>query len=139
MRCPVFNFAIHATGHRKGKMIAIMPSNLTRRNLLKTAAATVCFSAMPRLRALQSNLATDERTLWFSRAKFGMFIHWGPYSLASVEASWPVLVPAPGGISEAEYVALTKTLQSCEVRSGLLGEPRQVCGAALYGLYHEAS
>ncbi len=108
MRCPVFNFAIHATGHRKGKMIAIMPSNLTRRNLLKTAAATVCFSAMPRLRALQSNLATDERTLWFSRAKFGMFIHWGPYSLASVEASWPVLVPAPGGISEAEYVALTK-------------------------------
>jgi len=42
----------------------------------------------------------------FNDYKFGMFIHWGPYSLASVEASWPILVPAPGGISEADYRAL---------------------------------
>jgi alpha-L-fucosidase len=37
-----------------------------------------------------------------------MFIHWGPYSLASVEASWPIMTPTPGGISEAEYRALPK-------------------------------
>lgn len=35
-----------------------------------------------------------------------MFIHWGPYSLASVEASWPIMRPTPGGISEADYRAL---------------------------------
>ena len=35
-----------------------------------------------------------------------MFIHWGPYSLASVEASWPIMRPKPGGITEAEYRAL---------------------------------
>ncbi len=35
-----------------------------------------------------------------------MFIHWGPYSLASVEASWPIMRPEPGGIAEAEYRAL---------------------------------
>ena len=35
-----------------------------------------------------------------------MFIHWGPYSLASVEASWPIMVPKAGGITEAEYRAL---------------------------------
>ncbi len=48
----------------------------------------------------------DERTAWYRAAKFGMFIHWGPYSLASVEASWQIMTPKPGGISEAEYRAL---------------------------------
>lgn len=46
---------------------------------------------------------------WYRQAKFGMFIHWGPYSLASVEASWPIMVPNPklwGGITESQYVAL---------------------------------
>lgn len=35
-----------------------------------------------------------------------MFIHWGPYSLASVEASWPIMRPKPGGITEKEYSSL---------------------------------
>lgn len=48
----------------------------------------------------------EERTAWYRAAKFGMFIHWGPYSLASVEASWPIMVPKQGGITEAEYRAL---------------------------------
>ena len=48
----------------------------------------------------------DERTAWYRDAKFGMFIHSGPYSLASVEASWPMMTPQPGGIAEAEYRAL---------------------------------
>ncbi len=30
---------------------------------------------------------------WFREAKFGLFIHWGPYSLAGCEASWPIMVP----------------------------------------------
>ena len=47
-----------------------------------------------------------ERTKWYRDAKFGMFIHWGPYSLASVEASWPIMRPKPDGISEADYRAL---------------------------------
>ena len=48
-----------------------------------------------------------DRTAWFREAKFGMFIHWGPYSLASVEASWPIMTPGPNpAISEAEYRAL---------------------------------
>ena len=48
-----------------------------------------------------------QRVAWFSQAKFGMFIHWGPYSLASVEASWPIMRPSPRwNITEAEYVAL---------------------------------
>jgi alpha-L-fucosidase len=48
-----------------------------------------------------------QRTAWFKQAKFGMFIHWGPYSLASVEASWPIMRPEPHwNITEAEYVSL---------------------------------
>jgi len=42
--------------------------------------------------------------------KFGMFIHWGPYSLASVEASWPIMRPARWRqfITEPEYWELCK-------------------------------
>jgi alpha-L-fucosidase len=47
-----------------------------------------------------------ERLQRFNDLKFGMFIHWGPYSLASVEASWPIMRPEPGGISEPDYRAL---------------------------------
>jgi alpha-L-fucosidase len=50
-----------------------------------------------------------ERTTWYRHAKFGMFIHWGPYSQASVEASWPIMDPKPCGITEAAYRALPQT------------------------------
>lgn len=41
--------------------------------------------------------------------KFGMFIHWGPYSVASVEASWPIMRPNPKWhITEQQYVQLYK-------------------------------
>ncbi len=46
---------------------------------------------------------------WFNEAKFGMFIHWGPCSLASVEISWPIMVPSPKwNITQQEYVNLYK-------------------------------
>src|SRR5437763_2435918 len=49
----------------------------------------------------------DQRTARYREAKFGMFIHWGPYSLASVEASWPIMRPSKEfPISEMEYRAL---------------------------------
>ena len=52
--------------------------------------------------------AEEDRTTWYRNAKFGMFIHWGPYSLASVEASWPIMKPTAGGITEEEYRELPK-------------------------------
>ncbi|MGO8819026.1 MAG: alpha-L-fucosidase [Terriglobia bacterium] len=56
-----------------------------------------------------NGISQGQRTAWFQQAKFGMFIHWGPYSVASVEASWPIMEPEPHwNITEAEYVALYK-------------------------------
>src|ERR1035437_2680688 len=50
-----------------------------------------------------------ERTAWYREAKFGMFIHWGAYSVASVEASWPIMEPeAQWNITEPQYVSLFK-------------------------------
>jgi alpha-L-fucosidase len=89
------------------RMNNIMPPLIARRALLKAAAVTGCVSAMPRLGA-STSISIEDRTQWFERSKFGMFIHWGPYSVASVEASWPILTPTPGGISEAEYRDLPK-------------------------------
>jgi alpha-L-fucosidase len=51
----------------------------------------------------------EQRRAWFNDAKFGMFIHWGPVSLASVEISWPIMEPDPKTpISQEEYVNLYK-------------------------------
>ena len=59
--------------------------------------------------APKSGESEAQRTAWFREAKFGMFIHWGPYSLASVEASWPIMRPSvQWNITEAEYVSLYK-------------------------------
>ena len=53
--------------------------------------------------------ANADRTAWYTEAKFGMFIHWGAYSVASVEASWPIMEPeAQWNITEPEYVSLYK-------------------------------
>jgi len=72
-----------------------------RRDFIKVAALSSCLPLIPNF-GLAAAVAED-RTTWYRDAKFGMFIHWGPYSLASVEASWPIMKPKPGGISEAEY------------------------------------
>jgi alpha-L-fucosidase len=37
---------------------------------------------------------------WYHKAKFGLFIHWGAYSVAGAEASWPIMAPA---LSEAMF------------------------------------
>ena len=51
----------------------------------------------------------EQRMAWFNEAKFGMFIHWGPCSLASVEISWPIMRPGPQWpITQEEYVNLYK-------------------------------
>jgi alpha-L-fucosidase len=78
-----------------------------RRQFLKLAAAGSFVPALPRL-GWSEAMACD-RTTWYRNAKFGMFIHWGPYSQASVEASWPIMRPKPGEITEAAYRALPQT------------------------------
>lgn len=78
----------------------------SRRHFLKLAAAAGTLPLLARF-AFPS-IFSDSRTAWYRNAKFGMFIHWGPYSLASVEASWPIMTPKPGGISEPDYRELYK-------------------------------
>src|SRR5258708_8719462 len=77
-----------------------------RRDFIKLALGGAAFPFVPNLGLGFSS--DDDRTAWYRNAKFGLFIHWGPYSLASVEASWPIMRPTPGGISEAEYRELPK-------------------------------
>ncbi len=84
-----------------------MNRQMNRRTALKGALSLPCAFAISRF-AL-ANCVGGDRTEWYRRAKFGMFIHWGPYSQASVEASWPIMVPKPGGITESEYRALEST------------------------------
>ena len=51
---------------------------------------------------------------WYLNAHFGLFIHWGAYSVGGVEASWPIMTPDlaevmfknPRRIREADYTQL---------------------------------
>jgi alpha-L-fucosidase len=55
-----------------------------------------------------------QRLGWYQEAKFGLFIHWGAYSVAGVEASWPIMAPELSAamfgtqisMREKEYVTL---------------------------------
>lgn len=76
--------------------------NSDRRSFVASLGAAALASGIKPARLLA---AAADRFAWQRQAKFGMFIHWGPYSVAGVEASWPILVPN-GEISEAEYRAL---------------------------------
>jgi alpha-L-fucosidase len=79
---------------------------LNRRRFLHSAGAA---ALLPFFRNLAlNNSVEDEHTAWFRAAKFGMFIHWGPYSQASVEASWAIMRPDGWNISDADYRALPK-------------------------------
>ena len=73
---------------------------------LKPATGTSCWEAVD----LGAEGAHQwKKTLaWWQEAKFGMFIHWGPCSLASVEISWPIMEPEQWGITQDEYVNLYK-------------------------------
>ncbi len=70
-------------------------------------------TAVAQVSHVENGAAISGRWQRYNGWKFGMFIHWGPYSLASVEASWPIMTPsrdpqdpARNAISEAEYRAL---------------------------------
>jgi alpha-L-fucosidase len=80
---------------------------MNRRTFLKGALTASCAIAISPCGRAQG--VGSDRTEWYRQAKFGMFIHWGPYSQASVEASWPIMVPKPEGISESEYRAIPRT------------------------------
>lgn len=62
----------------------------------------------------EPHFMADTRLGWFEQARFGLFIHWGAYSVAGMEASWPIMTPdlaepmfgVTKRISEDEYVHL---------------------------------
>ena len=48
----------------------------------------------------KSDQSSTQHIDWYLEAKFGLFIHWGAYSVAGVEASWPIMAP---DLSEAMF------------------------------------
>ena len=50
----------------------------------------------------------EDKLRWYKEAKLGLFIHWGPYSQAGVEASWPIMVPGMSALSGGSVIAQDK-------------------------------
>jgi len=77
-------------------------------------AASLLGGACPKKHAAVPSTSVEDaaRTQWYRDAKFGLFLHWGAYSLAGVEASWAIMKPEwfphSPPISEQAYVELPK-------------------------------
>jgi alpha-L-fucosidase len=64
--------------------------------------------------ATTPNHKRNQSLAWYQEAKFGLFIHWGAYTVAGAEASWPLMSPeltetmfeTTVKLTEKEYVAL---------------------------------
>jgi len=100
--------------------------SLGRREFLRIGLAGSCWPVLTHAGWGESNGC--DRTNWYRNAKFGMFIHWGPYSQASVEASWPIMTPQPGGITEAEYRALPRTFNPAKFDPDALVDLARLAG-----------
>ncbi|MFD2115582.1 alpha-L-fucosidase [Paenibacillus yanchengensis] len=55
--------------------------------------------------------ATHSEAQWFAEAKFGIFIHWGPYAVRGIEASWPLMKGNHQYLEAAEYEGLADEFQ----------------------------
>ena len=84
-----------------------------------TIIALFCFAALfPGLLTAQQSVTPDDneaRMEWFRQAKFGMFIHWGVYSMAAGE--WN------GETNHAEWLQLTAKIPLAEYTCLLYTSP----------------
>ena len=79
----------------------------------------------------------NRRMDWFHEQRFGIFLHWGAYSLAGVEASWPIMTPGTVNvlfgeqpkISYSEYVALAERFDPREYDPARWVEIARAAGA----------
>jgi len=72
-----------------------MTQQTTRRNFLKSAAAAAAalgtsrfLGAQPAYAASWDWLTTHPAPAWFDDAKFGIYFHWGPYSVPAFDSEW---------------------------------------------------
>ncbi len=125
-----------------------MSAQVDRRYFLRSSLAAASLPLLGRIAVAasaaghdphdDSTMDEDSRTAWFRAAKFGMFIHWGPYSVASVEASWPIMQPGQWGITEAEYRALPARFNPVHYDPDHFIDLARTAGPEVHGLHHQA-
>ena len=76
----------------------------------------------------------DRRIQWWHEAKFGMFIHWGLYSVIG-RHEWAMEME---GIPIPQYEHAGQTLQPQAERCARLGEAGQAGGTEVHGHDHQA-
>ena len=69
-------------------MIASLLLTLLPSLAVATTPADFDSLALPQQSSAQSYPAIEERMQWFTDARFGMFIHWGPVALTGKEIGW---------------------------------------------------
>jgi len=63
----------------------MLPHHSDRRTFLRRSAALAAALALPAPSRLIARVAADDRMAWWREARFGMFIHWGLYSILAGE------------------------------------------------------
>lgn len=77
---------------------------MMRKLLLSSVALLALFMPCSRVSA-ETVIPDEERMEWFQDAKFGIFMHWGVYSVGRTSESWPFF---GGSVSLEEYMSQAK-------------------------------
>ena len=72
---------------------------------------------------------------WFSDAKFGLFIHWGPFSIPG-DGEW---VMNNRNITVKNYTRLMHFFNPIEFNAAAMGKYGKKCRHEIYHTYHKAS
>ncbi len=66
-----------------------LPAGISRlASLLALGAAALLLGVGPRTPAAENPSPNDPRLDWFRKARFGLFIHWGPVAVRGTEIGW---------------------------------------------------
>jgi len=87
-----------------------MPINNNKKMLMKKIAFLfIAIACMAHLGFSQDSISRDQRMQWWREARFGMFIHWGPFSIPG-SGEW---VMQQRNITVKNYTNLQKFLSCC--------------------------
>ena len=121
-----------------------MSAQVDRRHFLRSSLAAASRPLLGRIALGTSSAGHDpdidasSRTAWFRAAKFGMFIHWGPYSAGQRRGLLADHAPDTGGITEAEYRALPARFNPSPFDPDALDRLGAYGGPTLHGVHHQA-
>ncbi len=88
------------------RSLIVLAALLSSSQAASHAAKPVDLSHVPQIN--ETTEQRDARIQWFRDAKFGMFIHWGPSSIARQKSAGAAMLPAHGTLASQTTTGIAR-------------------------------